>query len=428
MANHSRNATSTSSGKRRGGQRLERAVERQLDQEPALRRCRSPPAGSGHAPRARRDEAGVHQHVVGEEHRPAPGGQIADQGVGQRRRRRTRPGVSASFTRPDHEAGHAPPAPGPLRMAKSISAMSRKSGLSPRAPEPRPHVEMQQHQQRHDQRRAGPAGPRGAHRAESAGARAGRGIESRRAGGRGDRPRRTFAAASESARGPWRSRSSRRRIRRANPGGWPRAPSRWGRPAPCWCVAERDQHEHVRHACRDWPPGAAGRPAPIPPARGPRRSPCPTGIPLGYTPPRPEDSTSVPVGHRVPVGHAAELQRTLAARAATATARRSPKALPLDGERADPELRDGPRSWRCSSARRRSSTTPISPSGATTGSNVATPSLAADVEQQRPAVGGLRPGAAPRRRRRACVSRRLRSSSWRSRSFSATSDGMPWAR
>ena len=38
MANHSRNAASTSRANSRGGERLQRAVQRELHQQPALRR------------------------------------------------------------------------------------------------------------------------------------------------------------------------------------------------------------------------------------------------------------------------------------------------------------------------------------------------------------------------------------------------------
>ena len=84
MANHSRNAVSTTQREARGGERLQRTVQRELDQQPALPGSARQQHDEVAHPERHRHEGRVDQQVVGEEDGAAPGREIADQGVRQR--------------------------------------------------------------------------------------------------------------------------------------------------------------------------------------------------------------------------------------------------------------------------------------------------------------------------------------------------------
>ena len=310
---------------------------------------------------ASRHERRVDQQVVGEEDRPAPGREIADHGVRQRPGAEPRGGERVVRRARPRSRPARPPRAAPHR--EEHQGDQQEVGAHPRAPEPRPQVEVQQHQERSSPAPAGP-GWRGrdVHRAGVLGAAgAGRPASRRRRPERGRGGGCGAAAAlaaarsrpaSDAARGRWRPARSPAATRVGPPDLRDRiqphrlaARSRWGRPRARSALGRRDQHQDVGRRARDWPRAAAGTPAPSPACSRTTPITVPTGIPLGYTPPRPEESTSVPGRHRVAVGHAAELERPFPA-GPDSDGATTPLALPLDGEGAHPELRDGPRSWR----------------------------------------------------------------------------------
>ena len=150
----------------------------------------------------------------------------------------------------------------------------------------------------------------------------------------------------------------------------------------------------------------------------------PTGIPLGYTPPSPEDSTSVPAGTESRYGtprNSSAPSPLVSSDGAT-----TPLALPVT-------VKALTRNSGCAqviTTLLRSavlSTTPINPSGATTGSNSATPfRVPTSRSRVRPSVAWA--WCSTSAATYGVWSRRLSARSWRSRSFSAMSDGRPWAR
>ena len=122
-------------------------------------------------PQAGSHEARVDQHVVGEEHGAAPGREIGDQGV--RQGAGTKPGGSERVrNEPDGKTGQR-------RQTRTAShgkqhqGDQQEIGTDPRVPETGAQVELQHHQQDHDQQQLHPADAVGAHWAESLGAGAG---------------------------------------------------------------------------------------------------------------------------------------------------------------------------------------------------------------------------------------------------------------
>ena len=193
-------------------------------------------------------------------------------------------------------------------MAKSTRAISRKSGLTRALPQPRPQIEVQQDQEAHHQHQLDPVGAGDVHRAESpaAGCRrgaatggggAGRGVAraaaasggrlcaaARRRRGRGGL--RSPAVAMESACRTFAIESSRIASSAESLG-----------KAPLHAGARRsDQHHDVGDGPRIGRGQQAVHPLPAGLLPHAHRSRVPTGIPLGYTPPRPEESTRVPAG------------------------------------------------------------------------------------------------------------------------------------
>ena len=118
---------STHGGHRRG-ERLQRAASGQLGHQLAARRSRSPRARRRSRSQSPPQESGVHQHVVGEENRPRPRGEVAHDRMRQMRRAEARRGQRVG-DQTDQEPRQAP-APGRCRIAKSIRPISRKSGLT----------------------------------------------------------------------------------------------------------------------------------------------------------------------------------------------------------------------------------------------------------------------------------------------------------
>ena len=290
MANHSRNAASTSSANTAVESAWSGLFRVSSPGTPALGRAAGEQQDEIAHPERHRHEGGVDQQVVGEEDRPSPRREVADH-VCASAPAPNAAGVSASFTSPTTKPGDRP-RPGPGPHGEEHQRDEQEVGAHPRAPEPRPQIEVQQHQQRHHQRELDPVGAGGGHRADLS-ARAPSRAGCRARGRRGRRrlgPRRR----GESRR-PWRRHSRRRASRRgglrrgsesaaapwrSSRGASLRAPSRWGRRAPGWC--RRTTPAPARGApSRGWPPAAAGRPAPTRPARARPRSPCPPECPLG---------------------------------------------------------------------------------------------------------------------------------------------------
>ena len=170
---------------------------------------------------------------------------------------------------------------------------------------------------------------------------------------------------------------------RSSPGAWPRVRvlGKAGARSPS---AAPGQHQHMGRGA-----GVGGRTEPVHPlpARllahdaGHRAH----GNPLGVHAAQAGGQDQRPQGERVAIGHAAELEPALALRP-SARRRHHAEAVAARGERAHPEIRVRPGHPRCSSGETLR-TTPISPSGATTGWNGATPSRAPTLSSSiRPSV------------------------------------------
>ena len=230
--------------------------------------------------------------------------------------------------------------PGPARMAKNIRRDEQEVGAHPRAPEPRPHVEVQQHQERHHQHQLDPVGAGDAHRAESFGVasesarravarRRGCAVPRRAAAGAAAAAPRLAAAASESARRSLRppASESARRISAIESSRIASSAESLGKRALEAGAGRRDQHQDVgdragigrgKQAVDPLPPGLLAHHA----GHGAHRNP------LGIHPAETRGEHQRARRHRVAVGHAAELERALPHPGSESDGATTPLALP----------------------------------------------------------------------------------------------------
>ena len=155
------------------------------------------------------EEAGVDQHVVGEEEGPRQGRQVAHQGVGQGRGPEPRRAQRVA-RKADQEAGQRARA-GPAPQGEEHQADHHEVGRIAALEEPRTHVELEEEQQPQRDRQLQPVGRLGAgHRAPPA-------YRRRAAPGPG------AGAGRRAATGPARPRQPRRPPNRPGGGGGARA-------------------------------------------------------------------------------------------------------------------------------------------------------------------------------------------------------------